>query len=59
MWDIPSLFSLGVIIVTLVVTAVASLWKSSREGSDDHVPDHAVSPRDPADVDDTSGPDWR
>ncbi|MBM7516214.1 TerC family protein [Nocardioides nitrophenolicus] len=58
-WDIPSLFSLGVIIVTLVVTAVASLWKSSREGSDDHVPDHAVSPRDPADVDDTSGPDWR
>ena len=57
-WDIPSLFSLGVIIVTLVVTAVASLWKSSR-GGDDHVPDHAVAQRDQADVDDTTGPDWR
>lgn len=56
--EISSLFSLGVIIVTLVVTAVASLTKSSH-GGDDHVPDHAVAPRDGADVDDTSGPDWR
>ncbi len=57
-WDIPSLFSLGVIVVTLIVTAAASLWKSSR-GGDDHVPDHATAPRDPEDVDETAGPDWR
>ncbi len=57
-WDIPSLFSLGVIIVTLIVTAVASLWKSSRE-EEDHVPDHATAAREPGDVDDTQGPDWR
>ncbi|WP_341350943.1 hypothetical protein [Nocardioides convexus] len=54
----PSLFSLGVIIVTLVVTAVASLWKTRHEG-DDHVPDHATAAREPGDVDDTPGPDWR
>ncbi|HWJ09784.1 MAG TPA: TerC family protein, partial [Nocardioides sp.] len=57
-WDIPSLFSLGVIIATLVVTAVASLWRSSR-GGDDHVPDHAVAERQKHDVDETAGPDWR
>lgn len=58
-WDIPSLFSLGVIIVTLIVTAVASLWKSRRQGEEDHVPDHATTAREPGDVDDTEGPDWR
>ncbi len=60
-WDMPSLFSLAVIITTLVVTAVASLWKTSRSKGvvDDHLPDHATEPRDPADVDETAGPDWR
>lgn len=56
--EISSLFSLGVIIVTLVVTAVASLWKASR-GGDDHVPDHVVARRETTDVDETTGPDWR
>lgn len=58
--EISSLFSLGVIIVTLVVTAVASLWKSSRTTPEtDHLPEHALAPHDAADVDDTAGPDWR
>lgn len=53
--EISSLVSLGVIIVTLVVTAVASLWSAER-GARAHVPEHSA---DPADVDDTAGPDWR
>ena len=56
--EISSLFSLGVIATTLVVTAVASLWKSSRGGGEDHVPDHVTAPSE-ADRDDTPGPDWR
>ncbi|TIC85825.1 TerC family protein [Nocardioides sp. GY 10113] len=53
--EISSLLSLAVIIVTLVVTAVASLVKSGRE------PEVAVAGDgpDPTDVDDTPGPDWR
>jgi tellurite resistance protein TerC len=59
--EISSLFSLGVIIATLVLTAVGSLWSSSR-GARAHVP--AVEQADAeepekADVDDTVGPDWR
>ncbi|GAB2969139.1 TerC/Alx family metal homeostasis membrane protein [Nocardioides montaniterrae] len=45
--EISSLVSLAVIVVTLVVTAVVSLWSSRNDE------------RAPAtDVDDTSGPDW-
>jgi tellurite resistance protein TerC len=49
--EISSLLSLGVIIATLVVTAVASLVKSAKD----------PSAREPvlADSDDTTGSDWR
>ena len=49
--DISALLSLGVIIVTLVVTAVASLAKSAKE--------EAAADAVPADVDDTPGSDWK
>lgn len=52
--EISSLFSLGVIIVTLIVTGVASLWRANR--------DEKAAPAVPAavnDVDDTPGSDWR
>lgn len=52
--EISSLFSLGVIIVTLIVTGVASLWRASRDEQ------AAVTvPAVAEDVDDTAGPDWR
>lgn len=52
--EISSLFSLGVIIVTLIVTGVASLWRASRDEQ------AAVTvPAVAEDVDDTTGPDWR
>ena len=49
--EISSLLSLGVIIVTLIVTAVASLIKSSKD----------PSAQEPllADADDTEGSDWK
>ena len=49
--EISSLFSLGVIILTLVVTAVASLVKSSKDPE-------AMEEQVPVDVDDTPGADW-
>ena len=49
--EISSLLSLGVIIVTLVVTAVASLMRSAKE--------EAAAETAPADVDDTPGSDWK
>ncbi|WP_082573190.1 MULTISPECIES: TerC family protein [unclassified Nocardioides] len=52
--EISSLFSLGVIIVTLVVTGVASLWRANRDEQAG-----VTVPAAPADVDDTAGPDWR
>ena len=51
--EISSLFSLGVIIVTLVVTAVASLL-SSKDVKDPVEADAAAEG-----ADDTEGPDWR
>lgn len=51
--EISSLFSLGVIIATLVVTTVASLWQSSRGEQ------HITVSVSADDVDDTEGPDWR
>ncbi|MEQ6900177.1 TerC family protein [Nocardioides sp. YIM 152588] len=56
--EISSLLSLAVILVTLVVTAVASLVKSGRQpevAAAGDVPGQG----DPTDVDDTPGPDWR
>ncbi|WP_141014342.1 TerC family protein [Nocardioides sambongensis] len=50
--EISSLLSLGVIIATLVLTAVASLLKTRND------PEYAVVAPDPEDVDDTEGPDW-
>lgn len=50
--EISSLVSLAVIVTTLVVTAVASLKKTSN--ADPEPVDAAL----PADVDDTPGPDW-
>jgi tellurite resistance protein TerC len=47
--EISSLVSLAVIVVALVVTAVASLWRS-RNDEPEPVP---------TDVDDTAGADWR
>ncbi len=51
--EISSIASLGVIIVTLIVTGVASIWRSRRDEA-------AGEPAVPvaADVDDTEGPDW-
>jgi tellurite resistance protein TerC len=49
--EISSLASLGVILATLVITAVASLLKAPATTSADT---GAV-----VDVDDTPGPDWR
>ncbi|KAA1419040.1 TerC family protein [Nocardioides humilatus] len=49
--EISSLVSLGVIIVTLIVTAVASLRKAPAPAADGEPV--------PVDVDDTPGPDWR
>ena len=49
--EISSLLSLGVIIATLVITAVASLAKSAKED--------AAAEAVPADVDDTPGSDWK
>jgi tellurite resistance protein TerC len=49
--EISSLLSLGVIIATLVLTAVASLARSAQ--------DDEVAAVAPVDVDDTSGPDWK
>lgn len=46
--EISSLLSLGVIIVTLVVTAVASLWRTRNE-----------EPEEPVLADETPGHDWR
>jgi len=55
--EITSLFSLGVIIVTLIVTAVASLLKSRSMPPE---PAHEGAGEQAAeDVDDTPGPDWR
>ena len=51
--EISSLFSLGVIIVTLIVTAVASLLSSKD------LQDPAMAEVDAEDRDDTEGPDWR
>lgn len=51
--EISSLFSLGVIIATLVITTVASLWQSSRGEK------HITVSVSADDVDDTEGPDWR
>ncbi len=53
--EISSLFSLGVIILTLIVTTVASLWRSRRD--DVEAPGSDVVAE--ADVDATPGPDWR
>jgi tellurite resistance protein TerC len=50
--EISSLLSLGVIIVTLVITAGASLWKTRNE--EPETVDQLA-----ADVDDTPGADWR
>ena len=46
-----------IIVVTLVVTAVASLVRAGK--GDDHVPDHAVTARDTGEADEPSGPAWR
>lgn len=51
--EISSLFSLGVIIATLVITTAASLWQSSR--GEQHITVSVSSD----DVDDTEGSDWR
>ncbi|WP_183092218.1 TerC family protein [Nocardioides stalactiti] len=49
--EISSLLSLGVIIATLVLTAVASLAKTSK--------DEVAAVPVPADLDDTPGADWK
>ncbi|PWN02241.1 tellurium resistance protein TerC [Nocardioides silvaticus] len=55
--EISSLVSLGVIIVTLVLTAVASLVKSSK---DPEAKEEVLAEAgDHVDTDDTPGPDWR
>ncbi|NYJ00156.1 tellurite resistance protein TerC [Nocardioides thalensis] len=50
--EISSLLSLGVIITTLILTAVASLWRTRNEEAD--TVDEVM-----ADVDETPGSDWR
>jgi tellurite resistance protein TerC len=51
--EISSLLSLAVIIVTLIVTAIASLLRTRNE------PIESIEVLDPANVDETPGPDWR
>jgi tellurite resistance protein TerC len=51
--EISSLASLGVIIATLVITAVASLWKSEKDEPVE------VDAAGPVDRDDTPGADWK
>lgn len=57
--EISSLFSLGVIVATLVITAVASLLKSSKDEAEDQQEDQPEEESVPADLDDTPGADWR
>jgi tellurite resistance protein TerC len=57
-YEVPTLLGLGVIIVTLAVTTVASLW-SSRRGAKAHVPDPETEVAEPADLDRTPDPDRR
>jgi tellurite resistance protein TerC len=52
--EISSLLSLGVILATLVITAVASLVKSSKDEQEEQEGEPVA-----ADLDDTPGSDWR